>query len=81
MLAALLVGGCTREELAGPNSAVTPVTEIGLDGSATLELGDVLITTRLGQIRYLDVASPHRRGRQRSQPTLDDVSPVPERDR
>jgi hypothetical protein len=56
LLAALLVGGCTREELAGPNSAVTPVPEIGLDGSATLELGDVLITTRLGQIRYLDVA-------------------------
>jgi hypothetical protein len=54
LAAALLLAGCAREELANPAGSVVTITEIGLDGTATLEQGDIVVTARTGNVRFLD---------------------------
>lgn len=54
LLAVVLVG-CSTEEVAQPSEPVT-VTDINVDGTATLDRDGAVLTTVQGNLRYLDYA-------------------------
>jgi hypothetical protein len=54
-LLAVLLAGCSTEEVAQPTEPVT-VTDINVDGTATLDRDGAVLTTVQGNLRYLDYA-------------------------